>query len=420
MKVSVPQLPWYGDTELELRFPASWEVHVCDMPGRNTRKLAEEEIRKAFANPIGTPRIAELAQGKQEVAIIFDDLSRPTKTAEIVPYVLEELKEGGIQDENIRFIAALGTHGAMKLMDFEKKLGRAVLQRHLVFNHNPFENCTFLGHTSRGTPISVNSEVMSCDLKIALGVIIPHHAAGFGGGGKLLVPGVANADTIWADHHKVGGRGQPTLENPLGNLDPSVGWGKVENNALRLDIEEAARMAGLDVIANAVVNLHRDTIGLFVGDLVAAHREGVKFARSIYATQTPVPGDVVIANAYSRANEAAIAVQTGYRLLKEDGGTLVILANIPEGQICHYMSRGFGKEIGGRLWGPRNFLPPRTKRMIALGPYIDRAGLNWLGPMDQVTIAADWDEVIALLEREHGEKARVVVIPDATLQYFID
>ncbi|MFC1929447.1 lactate racemase domain-containing protein [Chloroflexota bacterium] len=420
MMVKVPQFPWYGDTELELDFPSSWEVVTCEMAGKDAPKLSEEEMQAAFLNPIGTPRISKLARNKKEVVIIFDDFSRPTKAAELVPYVLQELREGGIKDDNIRFVAALGTHGAMKLMDFVKKLGQAIVQRYPVYNHNPYENCTCLGTTSRGTPVSINSEVMSCDLKIAIGAIVPHITAGFGSGGKLILPGVAHVDTIWANHHNVGGRSMPTKENPLGKLDPSLGWGKVEGNVLRLDMEEAARMAGLDVTVNVVVNLHRDTVGLFVGDLVAAHREGVKLARQIYTTDSPGEADIVVANAYGKANEAVLAVQLGCKLLKPEGGDLVIIANIPEGQICHYASRSFGKSRGGRLWGPRKALPPRTKRMIALGPYIDRAGLDWLGPPELITIANNWSEIIDILKDGNGDKPRVLVIPDATIQYFPD
>ena len=184
MIVKVPQFPWYGDTELELDFPSSWEVTVCRMAGHDAPKLTDLEIQAAFLNPIGTPRISHMARGRKEVVIIFDDLSRPTKVAELVPYVLQELKEGGIKDETIRFIASVGAHGAMKLMDFVKKLGSDIVQRFPVYNHNPFQNCTYLGDTSRGTPVSINSEVMSCDLRIAVGSILPHPVAGFGGGAK--------------------------------------------------------------------------------------------------------------------------------------------------------------------------------------------------------------------------------------------
>ena len=88
-----------GDTKLKLEFRASWEAITCTMPGHDAPKLNTSEMKTSFANLIGTSRIAELARRKKEVVILFDDLSRPTKIAELVPYVLEELKEGGVADE---------------------------------------------------------------------------------------------------------------------------------------------------------------------------------------------------------------------------------------------------------------------------------------------------------------------------------
>ena len=120
-KIYLPQFPWYGDSTFEIDFPPNWEIIICNMSGHEAQKLNKKGIRAAFSNPIGTARIAELARGKKEVVILFDDLTRPTKAAELVPYILEELREGGIKDEAIRFVAALGAHGAMKLMDFQKK-----------------------------------------------------------------------------------------------------------------------------------------------------------------------------------------------------------------------------------------------------------------------------------------------------------
>ena len=117
------------------------------------------------------------------------------------------------------------------------------MQKFDVYNHNPYENCTYIGTTSRGTPVHLNSEVMDCDLKNLLGCIVPHPTAGFGGGAKLLV-GISHIDTIYANHHGIGGRSAPTPENPMGRLHPSLGCGKVEGNVLRADLEEMAQACG--------------------------------------------------------------------------------------------------------------------------------------------------------------------------------
>lgn len=419
VRVTLPQRAWYGDTKFEISLPMTWDVTTCHMPGNDGAKITEEGIKVAFARPIGTPRISSLAKGKAEVAILFDDLSRPTRAIELVPHIIGEIKEAGIGDESIRFVAAAGAHGAMKLMDFEKKLGRRVVQRFAVYNHNPYENCTYLGKTSRGTPVHINSEVMSCDLKIAIGCIVPHPTAGFGGGAKIVI-GISHIDTIYANHHNVGGRSAPTPENPMGKLDPSVGLGKVEGNVLRADLEEMARTIGIDCIVNAVVNLKRETIGLFVGDVVGAHREGVKMARQVYATESEGGFDILVLNAFSKANEASAVLQGSLKLLKEGGGDVVLICNTPEGQICHYTARSFGKDRGGRLWGPRRAFPPRVRRMITVGPNIDRAALDWIGPADAVIRVKRWSEALRFLKTWHGNTAKVGIVPDATIQYFPD
>jgi len=381
------------------------------MAGENALKMSSQQIRDALRKPIGTPRLAELARGKKEVCIIFDDLTRPTKADQILPHVLDELHEGGIKDENIQFIAALGLHGAMKLMDFQKKLGTEIPQKYLVFNHNPYENCTYLGKTSRGTPVSVNSEFMACDLKVSLGSLVPHPTAGFGGGGKMILPGVSSAESIAANHGKL------VTISETGTMVMDT-WGRVDDNTQRLDMEEIARMAGLDFSINALVNIKRDTIGLFCGDLVEAQRAGVKMARQVYASEAPSDADIVVANAYAKGNEAALVSGLGSKILKESGGDMVVIGNIPEGQVCHYLARAFGKRMGGRLYGAHKKLPARVKRMYALGPYIDKAGLDWIGPIDQITILNSWAEILSALKDGNGTKAKAVVIPDGTLQYF--
>jgi nickel-dependent lactate racemase len=122
--VAVHKQMWYEEGELQLTFPESWEVVPCLMNGHDALQITPEKIRAAFDNSIGSPKLRELARGKNEVAIIFDDISRPTRVADLVPYVLEELEAAGIPDGAIRFICATGAHGAHTFQDFQKKLGK--------------------------------------------------------------------------------------------------------------------------------------------------------------------------------------------------------------------------------------------------------------------------------------------------------
>jgi len=407
-KATLPVLAWYGDEELEIDFPETWDVTVCRMKGDDAPPLSDTQIRKAFASPVGTKTIKELAKGKKEVAILFDDLSRPTPSAMLIPYILEELKAAGIPDDNIRFIAAIGAHGTMNGIDFRKKLGDDVMSRFLVYNHNPYENCTPLGVSKHGTPIEVNSEFMSCDLKIGIGAIVPH-PYGFGGGCKIILPGVTSMQTIASNHNRL-------------VFDPSVVIGKLRDNVILEDIIEAARMARLDVKVDAIVNLKREVTALFVGDPVEEHREGVKVAREHYATDMVRNADVVVANCFSKANEMLLATPIASPLLAEDGGgDMVLVVITPEGQIHHYFDRSFGKNYGGLGWGPlcrKNALPDNTKKLTVLAPYSDKVGADWVAPYEMVNWARSWPEVIQDLEKRYGSKARVAVVPDATIQYF--
>lgn len=418
-RITLPHMAWYGDTEMEVMFPDSWEVQVLDMNGKDRIPLTRETLEAAFETPIGTPRIRELAKGKNEVVIAFDDITRPTKVAPIAACVLSELKAAGIPDDHIRFIAALGAHGAHALSDFRKKLGEDILNRFPVFNHNPYECCEYLGRTSRGTPVEINAEFMKCDLKIGIGLIVPHVSYGYGGGGKIVLPGLASIDSMWHNHYKVGGRSAPTRDHPLGRLNPDVGLAKYHNNVLRLDMEEATRMSGLDIKIDAIVNYRRDTVALFVGDPIAAHRQGVGYARRHYATPRGEAADIVLVNAFSKANEGHVAIIGCAPLLKEAGGDMVCLIGAPAGQIPHYLLRSGGKFVGGRLWGKKECFPPRVKRLFLVSEHPDWAGWEWFGPVDQIHWHKTWQQTCAVLAREHGAGVRIAVVPDGTIQYFV-
>jgi lactate racemase len=231
------------------------------------------------------------------------------------------------------------------------------------------------------------------------------HPYGFGGGSKTIIPGIASMETIDLNHSRL-------------NKSPTVKIGKYEGNIVRQDMDEAARMAGLDIKIDALFNLKREIVALFVGDVVEEYAEGVKFARKHYATDMVSDADIVIANCYSKANEMALAPGIASPLLTKSGGDMVVIAITPEGQITHYWGRSFGKKFGGRAWLPITRLPDRTRRLTVMTPYPDRVGSDWLAPYDQITWARSWAEVIKQLKDSYGNRARVAVIPDATLQYF--
>jgi nickel-dependent lactate racemase len=411
--IQVPQLLWYGNTMLNLQFPSEWRVHYCPMKGHARQRIGPDGIKEALRNPIGSKTIGQMARQKKEAVILFDDTSRPTRAAEIVPCIIEELNADGISNDHIRFVCALGGHGTSSRIDFVKKLGEDIVEEFPVYNHNAFSNLTDLGMTKLGTPVQINSEVMGCDLKIGLGSVVPHPGSGFGGGAKIILPGVASIESMAHNHGKVGGISMSTFFGVDSTSEKlSVGWGKVEANPMRSDQEEAARMASLDIKVDAVINGYGETSDVFVGDFVDEHRAAAKIARGVYATETVNNADIVVSNAYAKASDATLATQSSVIGLKENG-TLVVIVNAPEGQVTHYLVGKFGKKSGGPLYAP--YLP-KYSRMIVFSQYKVKDPLTPIGEQESVIWTSEWSEVIELLKSTHPGKPTVAVYPYADMQ----
>ncbi|RMF92224.1 MAG: nickel-dependent lactate racemase [Nitrospinota bacterium] len=409
--IRIPIKAWYGDEEMELQFPETWEVHECRMAGHDAPPLSEEQLREALRHPVGTEPLREMARGKKQVVILFDDLTRPAPTWKILPYVLEELQEAGITDDQIRFIGAFANHAAMCLEDFVKKLGKDVVRRFRIYNHNPYEHLVDLGKTTRGTPVLINREVMECDLKIGIGGLIPHLGAGFGGGAKLVVPGVAGIVSADHNHRVIGSMGGDR------SVEKKFRLGKIEDNEVRQDIEEAVRKVGLDLKIDLLVNNRREIVGVFAGDFIAQHRAGVEKAKQLYATQVVKDCDIVVTNAFPIENQVIKGVWPA-RLSLKAGGTAVVVVQSVEGQALHYLAGRFGTNYGGNMWGkPQQLLVPQAGRLLVCSSYLSRTDLDMYGPAEKVIPCSTWAEVLIHLLQDHPQQAKVAVYPYAAIQY---
>ena len=293
---------WYGDEELTLTFPTGWEVEV--LGPKDAPVLSDAQIEQAFANPIGTPRISELARGKKSAAIIVDDLSRPTPAATVVPFLLRELASAGVPKSEIRFVVGGGSHRPITHEEVAKKIGTDVAAEYEATNHDFMGgDLRALGNLDNGMPIYLNRVVADADFKICLGGIYPHGSVGFGGGAKLVVPGIAGFATMFYFHSFSPSRGHAVIERKGSEPD-------------HRDFSEAvAGVLGLDVIANTVLNSRREICGLFVGDFVQAHRKGAHFALETYGTEIPESSrketDLVVLNCYPLDSDP---IQTGKAL----------------------------------------------------------------------------------------------------------
>lgn len=411
MKYSLEQNAWFGNEPVEIDLPDSWEVEIHGIKGDNLSPLTKEQIRDRLNNPYGMPPLRKLAQGKKEVAILFDDISRGTPTQIMAEVVLEELHSAGIKKENIRFICALGTHGAHSRLEFAAKLGEEIVREYMVFNHNCYENNVEIGTTKRGFPVKINAEFMKCDLKIGLGAIVPHPHNGFGGGGKILFPGVADITTVHRNHTTAVDTITAMGVNPLALI------GDLDNDGMRIEIEEMAKMVGEFFKVDAIYNTRLELIDLFAGDPIEEYYAGVEAAKILYKTNAPVDKDIVIANANAKTNESFIAMFFGAMGVKRSGGgDLVIVNHSRVGQAPHYLMGAFGKSTGGRMWSKFPTDLPHLDRIIYYNPYPCLASSMWFGDYKKIVFAKTWEEVLNLLERQ-GENARVSILTDGTIQY---
>lgn len=405
--VTLPQLPWHGTKGLDLPIPDDWDVEICNMAGYNRPKLSAAALESIVRVPVGLPPLREYARGKKEVVIIFDDMARVTRVAEIVPHVLKELAEAHIKDDQIRFVCANGCHGALDRFDFVKKLGNDVLSRFPVYNHAPYGNCVYAGTTSAGTPLRINAEVMHCDLKIGIGSIVPHIMAGFGGGSKIILPGTASYGTILALH-----KPRQKSENTVS------GMGALADNPRRRDIDEVAAIVGLDMKLDALVNSMGDTVALFAGAPAPCYEAALAEAQEHYLTTVAKRKDIVIANSFAKASEGVSGLLIAWQSLKDEGGDIVLIANAPEGQTTHYMMGPFGNHIGGRLQ-LRIKLPDNVRRLFVYSEYPELASRYYVEDTDRLTLVSNWERLLELLRDGGNASPAVAVYPNADIQYCV-
>jgi len=405
-RFSLPQLRWYGKKDLKIDFPDNWDVSYLEPKGAKKKSVTDDDIMACLRKPIGTRPLKELARDKNEVAIVFDDFTRPTPVGDIATHVIDELHSAGIKDDQIRFICALGAHGAHDLNMMRKKLGNDIVRDFPIYNHNCYENCTYIGDTSQGTQLSLNNEYLNCDLRIGIGGIVPHVQTGFGGGGKIILPGISHIDTIYHFHSVIEEKNAQHL-----------GLGNYKGNLMNKDFSDAVVLGTLDFKIDAILNLECDACRLFAGDPTKEYLEGCNYAIDHYATPPSHDNDVAVVNSYGKANEMGIAVLIALSCIKVEKGIIVFVYNAPEGQITHYLFRSFGKRYGGRRYQyMEKFL--ESLDLVVLTEYPDRTSTDWFVDANEVTFTSRWDETFDIISKAFPDGGKAAVVPDATIQYF--
>jgi lactate racemase len=318
-------LPWKKES-IQLGLPENWHVKgILEPASLPPVTDSREEVLKSMYEPIGCGRLTDLVSPGRKIAIVIDDISRPTPVPVIFPVILKELLSAGIKREDIAIVPALGVHRGMEPDEILKRCGLDAFDGIHWENHDTddLSKLSNLGMTSRGTPVLFNKTVAESDMIVSIGCIEPHIIASFGGGYKNLLPGVAGRASI-ANNHAL--NCSPSTFNMVGQ--------PIENNPMRMDLEEAGRMLKPPVfIVNAILDNHQQLVKIVCGDPILAHRAGVQVSSELYGVKIPSPADVVITDSHpmnSDLRQGVKALANTVRALKP-GGVLITLVQAEEG-----------------------------------------------------------------------------------------
>ena len=280
-------------------------------------------VREAMENPIGSAKLEALAAGKKTCTIIISDHTRPVPSRDILPPMLEALRQGS-PEIDITLLVATGFHRPTTLAELEAKLGPEIAGNEKIIVHDAFDPDTNvqIGILPSGAPLVIDRAAVETDLLISEGFIEPHFFAGFSGGRKSVLPGVCDRVTVLGNH--------------CGEFiaSPYARTGILEGNPLHRDMVAAAEMAKLRFIVNVVIDDDKKTVAAFAGDFKKAHEAGVAFLRP-YCEVKAVPGDIVITS-----NGGAPLDQNIYQSVKgltaaeasaKEGAVLIMCAGLADG-----------------------------------------------------------------------------------------
>lgn len=311
----------YGTGQVSVSLPEGIQVQLA-VPAKPLIAAADEqaEISRCLKNPVGGISLSRLAaQTGGPAAVIISDYSRCTPTAKILPAVLSELNAAGIGVGDIAIISAGGLHRPSTAEEMREMVGGEIYERYRVTAHDPenTEGLKPLGKTCRGTPVFINKLVADARIRVTIGTVEPHQLAGWSGGGKNLVPGVAGQETVIRNHSLAYGEG--------------VAIGRLKGNPVYEDIIEVADSLAPVFMVNVLLDEQKNIVRVFAGDLKMAHFEAARVGESLLGVEVPEPPDVIIASVGGSPRDKDFWQTEGKALVRvlpviKKGGKVVILS----------------------------------------------------------------------------------------------
>lgn len=406
----------YGKTGLAAEIPDESLVGVLGVSVSQPIEDIEAAVTEAIEHPIGKPSLAELARGRSRVCIVVCDITRPVPNAHIVPVILRTLETAGIPDAQITILIATGTHRSNSRDELTALLGPETVTRMRVVNHDCRADHPFVGMSPNGVPVFLNREYLDSDLRITVGMIEPHFMAGYAGGRKMVMPGVAGLQTVQAWH------------SPRFLESPKATNGEIEGNPVHEEALAIAFMAPPDFIVDCALDSAKRPCAFFAGDMQLAWNRGVEFVRAQVRAELPDPVDIVVTSGGGYPLDLTfyqtVKGMVGALPILKPGGSIVIASECMEGIGSQHFTdcllgldtiEDFPELIESPSW---NFVPDqwqielfaravrgRTISMVCSGIPDGRLRRLFVDPQPSVEAAQE------RAFKRHGSSATIAAIP---------
>lgn len=347
----------YGRKGLSLNFSDRLQADVIQKRSMPVLKEPVEAVRSAFSHPVGSKSLKEAVQGRKGICVLICDNTRPVPHAVLLPALIEGLIDAGADPDSITVLVATGLHRPNEGEELRELIGSdRVLQTVKVINHfaRRDEDHVLLGNTPRGMPVKLDRRFLSAEVRIAVGLVEPHFMAGYSGGRKLIVPGIAHQDTIRV-LHSAGMLNHEKVANCM-----------IDGNPLHEEQLYAIEMAGGSLAINTVIDEDRNLSFVNFGEIVQSHLDAVSFARPYFEIPVPRKYQTVITSAagypLDRNYYQTVKGMVGAVGILAPGGDLFIVSECSEGLGTAEYAASQGRLIG---LGMDRFLEETSQKQYA-------------------------------------------------------
>ena len=415
MEISIP----YGRTRLTAEIADDRLRSVlCSSLEDYVPTLGETElVEAALANPIGSEPLEKLAEGKDHIVLIASDHTRPVPSRVLVPPMLAAIRRGN-PEAKITILIATGCHRGTTREELIEKFGREIVERETILIHDCAAEADMvtIGTLPSGGSLRINRIAAEADLLVSEGFIEPHFFAGFSGGRKSVLPGIAARETVYWNHNA------EFIASPLART------GILEGNPIHRDMIYAARTAKLAFICNVVINAEHKVVGAFAGDCEQAHVAGTEFLKGLCRCEA-APADIVITsnNGYPLDQNIYQAVKgmTAGEATCAEGGVIIMVAACNDGHGGESFMKTMTQDLNPaqileqiQATPKENTVPDQWESQI-LARILSRYPVVLVSQCDPELVkamkmhpAGDLTEALLLAEKLAGGQGSVTVIPE--------